>query len=103
MRPTVPAISIPSATPGTSSVSRRPIRFAGTRPGGRRRTQHLPTSWAAGGGRLTRSEKDTLFWHGDQVWPERIALLREHAHLRRLILWGGSLTADGLTGLDALT
>jgi len=48
-------------------------------------------------------ENDTLFWHGDQVWPERISLLREHAHLRRLILWGGSLTADGLTGLDALT
>jgi hypothetical protein len=47
-------------------------------------------------------ENDTLFWHGDQVWPERIALLHEYAHLRRLILWGGSVTADRLRGLGAL-
>jgi hypothetical protein len=48
-------------------------------------------------------ENDTLFWHGDQVWPERIALLRNYPHLRRLILWGGSLTSDRLAGLRDLT
>lgn len=48
-------------------------------------------------------ENDTLFWHGDQVWPERIALLRKYPHLRRLILWAGSLTSDRLAGLQELT
>lgn len=47
-------------------------------------------------------ENDTLFWHGDQVWPERLALLRRESHLRRLILWGGSLTSDRLAGLGDL-